>query len=1068
MELLDKRIAGICNELRKLRVKQKLSIEKVVYKKGNYLYPGDAEAAESDFVPFDARNMHWYGPDQHYWFRAEYTVPEELDQKAMWLHVRTQIDEWDDGKNPQFLLFVNGEAVQGLDMNHREVLLKSSAAAGETLCLDLQSYTGTLHSEFNLILEMWEVDADIEKLYYDLWVPLSAFNRMDKDSMARIDLERVLNNTVNLLDLRTPWSQAFYDSLKEADNYLAKALYEDMAGYDEIIATCIGHTHIDVAWWWTVEQTREKTARSFATVLKLMEEYPEYRFMSSQPQLYVFLKERYPALYDKLKQRVAEKRWEPEGGMWVEADCNLTSGESLVRQFIHGKRFFKEEFGVDNRILWLPDVFGYSGALPQIMKKCGIDYFMTTKLSWNQFNKVPHDTLLWRGIDGSEVLTHFVTTLGTGQPKEDFFTTYNGNLHPDALMGGWERYQNKDINHDILISYGYGDGGGGPTRQMLEVSKRMEKGIKGMPRVRQEFAGVYFAELEERVSGNKRLPVWEGEFYFEYHRGTLTSMARNKRSNRKEELRLMDLELISVLAGEQMEYPAEELDQIWKTVLINQFHDILPGSSIREVYEVTRQEYEWVDGEITRLLGERLDLLTSGMEDITVYNTLGIERDDIVVLKECTAKMLTDEDGNCYPIQETEEGGVAYVKGLPSKGYKTFRLTDTAQADTVQANTVQADTVQMNTVQADRAQNNMPVQKVMEVFDLVNDRHLETPFYTVSFDEDGMISRIYDKEYDREVIQEGQRGNLLRMYEDKPIYYDNWDIDIYYTEKFWDVTKLDKMEWTELGPVRAALRIERTVSNSVICQDIYFYSRNRRIDFKTWVDWKEHQHLLKVHFPVAVHTDEASFDIQFGSLTRKTHSNTSWDMARFESCGQKWMDLSEGHYGVSLLNDCKYGHSVKDSNMALTLIKSGIEPNPVTDQEEHIFTYAIYPHGETWRAAGTVAEGNKLNQPVLAALGAGLYPENAGTGRYSLASVDRNNVVLETIKQAEDGTGIIVRMYESENALTKAKLQYNGKMKRVVLCNLIEEELEILTAEGNEIPVVLKPYEVVTLKIITG
>ena len=305
-------------------------------------------------------------------------------------------------------------------------------------------------------------------------------------------LENALNEGINLLDLRTPYSEEFYASVRAASAYLKKAVYTDLAGHDDVIASCIGHTHIDVAWLWTVAQTREKTARSFATVLKLMDEYPNYHFMSSQPQLYYFLKERYPELYARLKERVKEKRWEPEGGMWLEADCNLTSGESLVRQFIHGKRFFREEFGVDNRILWLPDVFGYSGALPQIMKKSGIDYFMTTKLSWNQFNEVPFDTFEWRGIDGSEVLTHFITTLSIGQNVQNFFTTYNGMLHPDAIMGGWERYQNKDINNDILIAYGYGDGGGGPTRDMLETGaerarKRQQPsahvGGRALPRV---------------------------------------------------------------------------------------------------------------------------------------------------------------------------------------------------------------------------------------------------------------------------------------------------------------------------------------------------------------------------------------------------------------------------------------------------------------------------------------------------------------------------------------------------------------------------------------------------------
>lgn len=1029
MQFLDKRVNVICNELKKLKVKQSFPVDNWKYKEGNYIRPEEAEADSIPWEDFDCQTMHWYGLDRHYWFKTTYQVPKELDGKRMWLHVKTQIDEWDDAKNPQFLLFVNGVVTQGIDMNHREVLLSTSAKAGEELVLELQSYTGILHKEFNLIVEMQEIDQDIEKLYYDLWVPLAAFSRMEEDDKNRRDIETILNNTINYLDLRTPYSDEFYATLKEASDYIDQALYTDMAGYKDIIATCIGHTHIDVAWWWTVAQTREKVGRSFATVLKLMEEYPNYKFMSSQPQLYYFLKERYPELYEQVKERVKEKRWEPEGGMWVEADCNLTSGESLVRQFMHGKRFFKEEFGVDNKILWLPDVFGYSGALPQIMKKCGIDYFMTTKLAWNQFNKIPYDTMMWRGIDGTEVLTHLITTLGVSQPIKDFFTTYNGMLHPDAIMGGWMRYQNKDINNDILISYGYGDGGGGPTREMIETSIRMEKGVKGIPCVRQEFARNYFDELAERVEGNRHLPVWEGEFYFEYHRGTLTSMGRNKRSNRKSELGLMDLELLSVLAEKMVAYPTEELDAIWKLVLINQFHDILPGSSIKEVYDVTKAEYAEIAEKLEKMIAERKKALAGSGDAITIFNTTGKERSDIVVLGPTDAEVLVDTEGNTYPIQQTKEGAVAYVQNLPSKGYKSFTG---AKAEKEAA---------------------LP-------FTLVNDYQLETPFFTIKLDEQGMFTSIFDKENDREVIQEGQRANLIRMYEDKPIYFDNWDIDIYYTEKFWDVDQVEHMEWTEVGPVRAVLEIERKASKSTIRQKIIFYADSRRIEFSTHVDWKEHQTLLKVHFPVAVHTDEATFDVQFGNLTRKTHQNTSWDVARFESCGQKWMDLSEGHYGVSLLNDCKYGHSVKDSNMALTLIKSGTEPNPTTDQEEHDFTYAIYPHAEGWRQAQTVAEAYKLNQPLLVEMGTETKPA------YSFASVDASNVIMETVKNAEDGEGTVIRMYESENSYTKTKLTVNAEFKKAFICNLLEETESEAFVNGNEIEVVLKPYEVVTVKLV--
>ncbi len=1028
MVFLDKRAQAICDELKKLSVRQRRTIDAWFYKKGNFIRPHDAEADETPFLPFDSRIMHWYGPDAHYWFKADMTVPDSFDGRPLWLYVRTQIDEWDDGKNPQFLLYVDGEVVQGIDMNHREVLLTRSARAGQTYRLDLQSYTGTLHTEFNLIVEMQEIDPEIAGLYWDVQVPLSAFSRLEEDDASRRELTRALNGAVNMLDLRTPYSDAFYASVREAREYLKTNLYEALGGHDDVIATCIGHTHIDVAWWWTVAQTREKVCRSFATVLKLMDEYPHYRFMSSQPQLYAFLKERHPELYARIRQRVAEGRWEPEGGMWVEADCNLTSGESLVRQFIHGKRFFKDEFGVDCRILWLPDVFGYSGALPQIMKQCGIQYFMTTKLAWNQFNKMPYDTFRWRGIDGTEILTHLITTLGVGQPVKNFFTTYNGMLHPDALIGGWQRYQQKEINNDILVSYGYGDGGGGPTRAMLENSDRMEKGVTGLPRVRQAFARTYFDELNARVQGSNRLPVWEGELYFEYHRGTYTSMARNKRSNRKAELHMMDLELLSVLAQDRLPYPAQEMDGMWKTILLNQFHDILPGSSIHEVYEVTKREYEALERQISALRGERLAALAAPSDAVTVFNTKGFASDEAVCLGQLDAAALVDADGARYPVQQTAEGAVAFLPALPAKGWRAYSVS------------------------------NQP-EPCAAPFALADDHHLETHYYTVELDENGLLSRLYDKENRREVLRPGQRGNLMRMYEDKPIYYDNWDIDIYYTEKYWDVTELTSLRWTDVGAVSATLELERCVSSSLIRQKIRFYANSRRIDFETYVDWHEHQHLLKVHFPVDVHTDEATFEIQFGNLKRKVHTNTSWDVARFESCGQKWMDLSEGHYGVSLLNDCKYGHSVKDGCIGLTLIKSGIEPNPTTDQEEHFFTYALYPHAEGWQQAGTVREAYRLNQPALSVRGG-----QAGT-EYSLASVQPANVILETVKQAEDGNGVIVRLYETENARTEACLTWNRPIASVEECNCIEEKQADAAFERARIPFVIKPYEIKTFRI---
>lgn len=1045
MYFIDQRIKVICDQLGILRNYGGMSISDWQYKKGQFFRPAEADASETPWETFDCQTMKWYAdydgsdqfegkfpayvsdfrgiPGNHYWFRSHVTIPQRMDGKAVMLNIGTGTQSGYEGKNPQFLVFVNGEVIQGSDMKHREILLRKCAAGGEELTIDVQAYTGTLHQEFTFSASLSILDETINRLYYDILVPLQAFDRLNPNSKEHLQLRTVLNDTINLLDLRVPYSVDFYTSLNAAQAHITKYLYEDLSGYDDVIATCIGHTHIDVAWWWTVAQTREKVVRSFATVLKMMEEYPGYKFMSSQPVLYYFLKQRYPELFDKIKTRVAEGRWEVEGSTWLEPDCNLTGGESLVRQFLYGKRFFQEEFGKDCKILWLPDVFGYSAALPQIMKKCGVDYFMTTKLSWNQTNKIPNDTFIWRGLDGSEVLTHMITTVNVGQdPKQRFYTAYNGLLHPDAIMGGWERYQNKEINNDILVAYGYGDGGGGPTRDMLETSLRLEAGIHGIPKVRQETARTYFDELNARVKDNRRLETWEGELYFEYHRGTYTSMARNKKANRRSEQMLMDLELLGIIAKD---YPKESLDRLWRdTVLLNQFHDILPGTSIAEVYEVTKKEYAALQAEVTALIHARLQALAGTGTGITVFNTLGFTRDDVVNLGDLNVSALRDRDGKVYPVQQTPFGAIAYLRGLPSKGYKTLALAETDASSP---------------------------------FIRENDFRLQTPFYRVVLNEQGHFISIFDKTCDRELIKEGMQANLLRVYEDKPIYFDNWDIDMYYTEKSWPVDTLISMRWITDGPVCTTLELCRDFCGSTICQKIHFYANTRRIDFETTVDWKLHQHLLKVEFPMDIHTDEATFDVQFGNVKRKIHANTSWDKARFESCAHKWMDLSEGHYGVSLLNDCKYGHSVKDGVIGLTLIKSGVDPNPNADVEVHEFTYALYPHDGTWQQGGTVQESYKLNYPMYVTCGGTPGQEN------SFASVDQTNVILETVKQAESSSGTILRLYECENAGTKTVLTVPAHFKKACCTNLLEQIEEELPLRDGKISFTIKPYEIKTI-----
>jgi len=1035
------RINKIAQELKSYIYQDGVKIEDFKMKEGTFKNIQDVDASPTPWNEFTT-GMRWGGYDYHAWFRTDVTIPEEMDGKTVALLVHTGQEGW-DATNPQFIAFVNGVLRQGLDRNHQEVVLTHSAKAGDTYRIDLHAYGGMKHVKVDLFVELVTVDTKVRKLYYDIYVPLQVAEKLSENDKRRVDILMALTNAVNLLDLRKPLSPMFYDSLEKAEEYLKNEFYGKICGPQEAEATCLGHTHIDVAWLWTLAQTREKVARSFSTVLRLMEEYPEYIFISSQPQLYKFLKEDYPEVYDQVKKRIKEGRWEADGAMWVEADCNLSSGESLVRQILFGTRFFKEEFGVENHILWLPDVFGYSAALPQILKKSDIDYFMTTKISWNQFNKLPYDTFMWKGLDGTEILTHFITTQDYDPASKSHFTTYNGYLNPSQVMGAWLRYQQKEINNDVLISYGYGDGGGGPTRDMLENGRRMSRGIPGCPKVKMGTAGDYFKKLEQTVKDSKYLPKWVGELYLEYHRGTYTTMGRNKRYNRKSEFLYQDTEFLSSLAmllGQ--EYPQQLINQGWETILLNQFHDIIPGSSIWEVYEDSKKQYE----EIIKVGTELTDKATEGIgaqidlkeRSVVVYNTLAFNRDEIVTFEvpsDIQHPCIVDDKGQTLPCQLTEKDGKRYAvfsaQGLPSKGYKAFTLQDRK---------VDWDT---------------PMK--------VSATHLENDYFSIEIDDKGTFTSIFDKSNMREVLQPGQRGNQIQAFEDKPMKHDNWDIDIFYQEKMWEVDQVEKIEVLENGPVRGGLRIHKKFLDSTIIQNIYIYKDIPRIDFDTYIDWKEDEIVLKAAFPVDVHSDKATYDIQFGNVERPAHWNTSWDYARFEVCAHKWADLSEEGFGVSLLNDCKYGHDIKDGVMRLTLLKSGKYPNPKADREEHRFVYSLYPHSGDWKDGSTVKMGYQLNVPVYAKV------EQAHKGSLppvlSMIAVDCDNVIIETVKKAEDSDDLIIRMYECYNKRTNAKVTFFKPLLRVVECNLMEKEIQPIEVQDNTFSFQIKPYEIKTFKL---
>lgn len=989
----------------------------------------------------------WGGHREYYWFETVVTIPEEFDGECVVYELKTGKEgEW-DATNPQFSIFVNGVRVQGLDVNHREIILAEPAKAGDTYRIVLFAFTGDQNFSLKMNSSLKVLDRKTEKYYYDLEVPYQSARLLNTEDQAYITIIQAVNESLNLLDMRKEGSKEYYQSLEKAQEYITKEFYEKYCdGEKSPIIYCVGHTHIDCAWLWTLRVTEDKAVRSFSTVLELMKEYPEYVFMSSQPQLYKYVKKNAPDVYEQIKERVKEGRWEPDGGMFVEADCNIASGEALVRQFVHGQRFFKEEFGVDNEILWLPDVFGYSAALPQILQKCGIPYFMTTKISWNEFNKMPYDTFEWEGIDGSRVLTHFVPTRDynkaavEGGTETEHFTTYNGYINPSQMKGAWARYSQKYLNEEVLCSFGFGDGGGGPTKDMLENQRRLAKGLPGMPRTKMSTAKEFFHVLDKHVTGKKYLPTWVGELYLEYHRGTYTSMARNKKFNRKAEFAYQNEEMYAMMDAQTAGgvYPEKELHEGWEVILRNQFHDILPGSSIKEVYDDSKAEYEGIFAENKALTDATLAHIAAGVKapkhSLVVYNPNSAAAYDLVTftVPEGMGEPAVYDGETKLAVQKTADGAyVFFAAGVPGKGYKTYNVKEEA-ADTTP-------TMEVST-------------KVME-----------NEFFKVEYNEKGQFAKIYDKKAERDVLKPGEAGNVIVSYEDRPHNYDAWDVNNYYTEKSWDIDQVSAMEVVENGPVRACVKVERKYLDSTITQFIYLYHDIPRIDIKNVIDWKEHQIFVKDYFPIDVHTNEATFDIQYGNVKRDTHDNTSWDFAKFEVCHHKWMDVSEDGYGVSMLNDCKYGVGVRNGVIGMSMLKSAIHPNPEADKELHEFTYSIYPHQGGWREAGTVKQAYQINNPLTYS-----WKENEGgtlAPEYSLVSSDQDNAVIEVVKKAEDSDAVIVRLYECYNRRTPVTLIFGKELTSVVECNMMEEGADPVEFTGNQATFEMKPYEIKTLKV---
>lgn len=1038
-------------------------IEPLVYRKSVELPPFKYkkldEPLENPLTGVDVDDNSWQTiePDS-YWgewlanftIRTEFNVPKEWDMDSL-AALYLPMGEAGDFSHPEALAYIDDKPYASCDRHHQEIILPDKLRDGKSHLLALNGWTG-LGGSFELSGEKTRlfmrpcrivlIDEPTREFAAVVRVTLDTVRHLDKNNPMRFHLLNTLNEVFKRVDTREPFGEQFYLSIPPALDTLRNGIADAGPSLGiNVVAT--GHSHIDVAWLWTLGQTRKKIGRTFHTVIRLMEQYPDYHFTQSQPQLYDYMRQDYPELFESVKKLVKEGRWEVIGGMWVEADCNISGPESLARQFLLGRTFFREHFGPDaeSPVLWLPDVFGYSWSLPQLIKEAGLNYFFTIKIGWSQYNRLPYDTFRWQGIDGTKVLTHFSTT----PDPFGMASTYNAAASVEQNIGTWNNFQQKELGQDLLMAYGYGDGGGGPTREMLENLREM-KNFPGMPKIRQKHVGDFYRELEDK-HGDK-LPTWNGELYLELHRGTYTTQSRNKRANRKSEFLLHDAEFLAVmasLANRNYTYPADSLKKAWEIVCLNQFHDIIPGSSISDVYRESLEQYVGVRN-IAEIVSDSalIVLMAQFHGDIFIINPSSFTRNNLALLTNTgfdgTAFKLGD--GTPVTTQETEEGILIDTGELAPYSITPVFISDTPGT-------------------------------VLETGLISEKNLLENQYIRIEINDAGDITRILDKHQNRELLSEGEKANQFQAFEDRPLDWDAWDVFIYYDDKMWESDPASCIKIINKGPLRATLEIKRRILNSEYVQRISLDYNSPRIDFDTSITWNERHILLKVAFPVDILSPKATYEIQWGNVERPTHRNTSWDWARFETCAQKWVDLSEGGYGVSLLNDCKYGHDIKDNVMRISLLRGSTSPDPEADLGEHRFAYSLFPHAGACNDR-TCAEAYSLNDPLIVAVPKKIREEIRGhqnkianeTLFKSLIRVNAPNVIIETVKAAEDGKGIIVRLYESQRCRGQVLLKTGFDITEAWRTNLLEENRETLAVTDNEVAYNIRPFEIVTMRLV--
>ncbi len=972
------------------------------------LSPEEAQAC-TQWHPMP-EGTRWGRTWEYAWMRGRMVMPEAAAGQRIVM---------DLNQGGEATLFVNGEAfgtrrAEWVYTPHHLIsdqLLTLSAVPGESYDLLLESYAGmTLppngaagscvvgplrqdtedgmtppegtirqtvgHSTFGI----WHEKA--YALWLDVTCLMSVLSAIDPQSLRAAEIEEALERFTMTVDFEKPRSERErdYDRARE----LLKPVMQAHNGSTMPRFTAVGNAHLDLSWLWSYRETQRKVARTFAAQVRLMDLYPEYRFIQSQPESYRICKELYPRLYERVKEKIRAGQWIADGAMWVEPDTNMSGGEALIRQLVYGKRFYREEFGVECRLLWLPDTFGYSAVLPQLLRGCGVTAMTTQKIFWNYNGgeRFPYHYFTWQGMDGSEV-TAFL------------HMDYTSTVDPATIIGRWrDRVQKRGLSR-FLLPYGYGDGGGGPTRDDLELLRR-QRDLEGVPRVEQASPQQFFDEYAAEGGPKEQ---YTGELYFACHRGTYTSQAAVKRNNRRSENALREAELWNAVSGR--DYPAEQLEKCWRDVLLNQFHDILPGSSIGRVYEEAAVRHQRVLKETEEMTLSALGGRLEGQTGVSCFNSLSFSRHEVI---------------------ETPNGFA--VADVPSMG-ATSVISTVMPEHPVTCETQEDGSVVMG--------NGLVTARINSL---------------------GEIVSLQDKNGHERI-----RGtaNVLKMYQDTPRSFEAWDIDSMTENMPIPLEQQGTLTVEQQSPFRATLRVERRIGTSLWTQRIRLDCDRTRLDFITHVDWQEQHCLLKAHFATGVHAEEGINEIQFGFIRRPTHRSRQGDKDRFEVCNHRFTALCDEGRGAAVLNDCKYGVSMQGDEIALSLLRGPRHPDPKADIGAHDFTYAYDFWDGAFLDSPVVQEGLCLNNPLRVLPGQ--------TETFSVLETDRPNIIVDTVKKAMDGEDLILRLYECKHAATEAKLQLHVPARKVFACDMEENILQELPLEKGTVPLSFRGFEIKTLRV---